>query len=114
MLRHHITDRISFPARTKMLTIHSYTLVVEPSTVMLGYKQRRNIRVVACVMTGGAAFFVTLQLLTPAPDPPSSNVTVIQAVPRAQVKGEEAKREDECLKLQRDARLGRIPDDLKR
>jgi hypothetical protein len=38
---------------------------------MLGYKQR-NIRVAACLLTGGTAFFVTLQLLTPAPDAPPS------------------------------------------
>ena len=102
------------PARIKILTARSYTLVAEPSEAMLGHKQHRNIRVVACVMTGGAAFFVTLQLSTLGLDPPPSNVTVIQAVPRAEVKGEEAKREDECLRLQRDARLGQIPDDLKR
>ena len=81
---------------------------------MLGYKQCRNIRIAACVATGGAAFFVTLQLQTPALDPPTSNVSVVQAVPRAEVKGAEAKREDECLQLQRNARLGQIPDDLKR
>jgi hypothetical protein len=75
---------------------------------MLGYKQYRNIRFAACLVTGGAAFFVTLQLLTPAPDaPPSKSAPIIQAVPRAEVK-----REDECL--QRNAHLGQIPDDLRR
>jgi hypothetical protein len=75
---------------------------------MLGYKQHRNIRVAACLLTGGTAFFVTLQLLTPAADaPPSKAAPAMQAVPRAAVK-----KQDECL--QRNARLDQVPDDLKR
>jgi len=74
---------------------------------MLGYKQHRNIRIAACLVTGGTAFFVTLQLLTPAPNAPSKAAPVMQAAPRAAVK-----KEDECLK--RNARLDQVPDDLKR
>jgi hypothetical protein len=51
---------------------------------------------------------VTLQLLTPVPDaPPSKATSVMQAVPRAEVK-----REDECLP--RNAQLDQISGDLKR
>jgi len=73
---------------------------------MLGYKQHRNIRIAACLVTGGTAFFVTLQLLTPAPNA-ASKAAPVMAVPRAAVK-----KEDECLK--RNARLDQVPDDLKR
>jgi hypothetical protein len=74
---------------------------------MLGYKQHRNIRIAACLATGGIAFFATLQLLTPIPNAPSTAAPVMQAVPRTA-----GRREDECL--QRDARLDQVPDDLKR
>jgi hypothetical protein len=76
---------------------------------MISYKQRRNIRVGACVVTAGAAFFVTLQLVAPATDASSKAATVMQAIPRTAVKTE-----DECSLLQRNARLDRFPDDLKR
>lgn len=76
---------------------------------MISYKQRRNIRVGTCVVTTGAAFFTTLQLLAPATDTSSKAAPVMQEVQRAAVKIE-----DECALLQRNARLERIPDDLKR
>jgi hypothetical protein len=95
-------------ARIQILTARSYTLVAEiERPAMLGYKRHRNIRAAACPVTGGTAFFVTLQLLTPAPNAPSKAAPVMQAVPRAAVK-----REGECL--QHNARLDQVPDDLKR
>jgi hypothetical protein len=76
---------------------------------MISYKQRRNVRVGACVVTTGAAFFTTLQLLAPATGTPSKAAPVLQEVQRAAVKIE-----DECALLKRNARLEQIPDDLKR
>jgi hypothetical protein len=76
---------------------------------MLTDRQRRNIRVVACVVTTGAAFFATLQLQAPATDAPAKVTPVVRAVPAAA-----AKRETECSLLQHNGRLDRIPDDLKR
>jgi hypothetical protein len=76
---------------------------------MLSTKQRRNIRVGACVVTTGAAFFVTLQLQAPATDAPSRVTPVVHEVPPAA-----AKRENECSQLQRSGRLDRVPDELKR
>ena len=64
-------------------------------------------------MTAGAAFFVTLQLQAPATDATSSVTPTVHEVahevPRAAVK-----RESECSLLQRNGRLDRVPDDLKR
>ena len=80
---------------------------------MLSDGQRRNIRVVACVVTTGAAFFATLQLQAPATDAPAKVTPVVHAVPAAAAK-REAKRENECSLLQHNGRLDRIPDDLKR
>jgi hypothetical protein len=74
---------------------------------MLTGKQRRHIRVGACVVTAGAAFFVTLQLQ--ATDAASKATPVVPAAPPAA-----AKRESECSLLQHNGRLDRIPDDLKR
>src|SRR5262249_33655800 len=76
--------------------------------VMLTDKQRRHIRVGACVVTAGAAFLVTLQLQAPATDATSKPTAVVPAPPAA------AKRESECSLLQHNGRLDRIPDDLKR
>jgi hypothetical protein len=81
---------------------------------MLSDRQRRNIRVVACVVTTGAAFFVTLQLQAPATDAPATDARakvtpVVHAVHAAA-----AKKENECSLLQHNGRLDRIPDDLKR
>lgn len=70
---------------------------------MLGY----TIRVAACLVTGGTAFFVTLQLVTPQPDARSKAAPLVHADLPAAVK-----REAECL--QRNARLDQVPDDLKR
>jgi hypothetical protein len=76
---------------------------------MISYKQRRNIRAGACLVTTGAAFFVTLQVLAPATDVPSKAAPVMQAIERPAVKTE-----DECSLLQRNARLDLNSDDLKR
>jgi hypothetical protein len=76
---------------------------------MLSDRQRRNIRVVACVLTTGAAFFATLQLQAPPTDAPAKVTPVVHAVPAAA-----AKRENECSLLQQSGRLDRVPDDLKR
>jgi hypothetical protein len=77
---------------------------------MLSDRQRRNIRVVACVVTTGAAFFATLQLQAPTTDAPATDAPakvtpVVHAAPA---------RENECSLLQHNGRLDRIPDDLKR
>lgn len=76
---------------------------------MLTTKQCRNLRVGACAVTTGAAFFATLQLQAPATDAPSRVTPVVHAAPPAA-----AKRESECAQLQRSGRLDRIPDELKR
>jgi hypothetical protein len=72
-------------------------------------EQARVIRFAACVVTTGVAFFVTLQWQAPATDSPSKVTPVMHAVPWAGVK-----KEDECLLVQRNGSLDRIPDDLKR
>jgi hypothetical protein len=76
---------------------------------MLSTRQRRNIRVGACIVTTCAAFFTTLQLQAPATDAPARVTPVVHAVTPAAVK-----RENECSQLQRNGRLDRIPDELKR
>ena len=112
MLQHYLGHRnwrhLSIAAN-QTLTNHFYTHAVESSAAMTSAKQRRNIRVGACLVTTAAAFFVTLQALAPATDTPSKAAPILQANDRAAVKTE-----DECPLLQRNARLDRIPDDLKR
>ena len=76
-------------------------------------KQRRHVRVGACVVTAGAAFFVTLQLQPPATDATSSVTPTVHEVAHA-VPPAAVKRDSECSLLQHNGRLDRIPDDLKR
>jgi hypothetical protein len=76
---------------------------------MLSDRQRRSIRLGACVVTTGAAFFATLQWQAPATDAPAKVTPVVHAIPAAAVK-----RESECALLQQHSdRLDRIPDGLK-
>jgi len=76
---------------------------------MLSDKQSRNIRLAACVVTTGVAFFATLQWEVPATDAPSKVTPVEHAQPLAG-----GKKENECLPLERKVPLDRIPDNLKR
>jgi hypothetical protein len=79
---------------------------------MLSDKQNRNIRLAACIVTTGVAFFGTLRWQAPTTDAPS-RVTPVTPVMHVKPSAA-AKKEDGCLLAQRIGSLDRIPDDLKR